>query len=176
MRTRKIAEQGLGHRDIAFDCLTAGRVSLCSSILWKSVISNSRSDVEQAISNFRRSGSVCDLPHALLTRAWLRILLDQITGVCEPLNSSGRSLEIAERGPMPLVTADIHLYRARLFGKRKGLDSNQYSVAREEEYPWKSIKHDLEEARRLIEKHGYYRRREELEDAETALLGNLVDS
>ena len=37
-------------------------------------------------------------------------------------------------------------------------------------YPWQSPQHDLAEARRLIEKHGYGRRKEELEDAEAALL------
>ena len=33
-----------------------------------------------------------------------------------------------------------------------------------------SPEEDLKEARRLIEKHGYGRRKEELEDAEAALL------
>jgi nucleoside phosphorylase len=51
--------------------------------------------------------------------------------------------------------ADIHLYRARLF-------------FREEHYPWESPQKDLTEARRLIEKCGYWRRKEELEDAEEA--------
>jgi hypothetical protein len=60
--------------------------------------------------------------------------------------------------PMPLFLADIHLYRARLF-------------FREAEYPWQSAQHDLAEARRLIEKHGYWRRKEELDDAEAAILG-----
>jgi hypothetical protein len=50
--------------------------------------------------------------------------------------------EIAERGPMPLHRAEIHLYRARLF-------------CRKAEYPWESPQHDLAEARRLIFKHGY---------------------
>jgi hypothetical protein len=63
--------------------------------------------------------------------------------------------EIAERGPMPLFLADIHLYRARLFRTVTP-------------YPWDSPQHDLAEARRLIEKHGYWRRKEELEDAEAA--------
>ena len=54
--------------------------------------------------------------------------------------------------------ADIHLHRARLF-------------FRETQYPWESPRHDLAEARRLIEKHGYGRRKEELEDAEAAILG-----
>ena len=59
---------------------------------------------------------------------------------------------------MPLFLADIHLHRARLFGRMN-----------EEEYPWESPEHDLREARRLIEKHGYGRRLPELEDAEAAL-------
>jgi len=45
---------------------------------------------------------------------------------------------------MPLHMADIHLYRARLFFDRAELNS----------------------ARKLIEKHGYWRRKEELEHAE----------
>jgi len=60
---------------------------------------------------------------------------------------------------MPLFLADIHLYRARLF-------------FREAEYPWpQSPQYDLAEARRLILKHGYLRRKEELEDAEGLILG-----
>jgi hypothetical protein len=41
-------------------------------------------------------------------------------------------------------------------------------------YPWESPQADLAEARRLIYKHGYLRRKEELEDAEEAfgLRGN----
>jgi len=71
--------------------------------------------------------------------------------------------EIAERGPMPLFLADIHLHRARLFHAVKP-------------YPWdkhpdgtpRGPKDDLADARRLIAKHGYGRRREELADAEAA--------
>ena len=65
-----------------------------------------------------------------------------------------------------LFIADIHLHRARLFGRRKDEDGR----VNDEEYPWQSVEHDLAEARRLIEKHGYGRRIEELEDAEQALL------
>jgi hypothetical protein len=60
---------------------------------------------------------------------------------------------------MPLVMADIHLHRARLLGLSKDRPAN---------YPWTSPLNDLAEARRLIEKHGYGRRKEELEDAEAA--------
>ena len=62
---------------------------------------------------------------------------------------------------MPLHLADIHLHRARLFGA--GAD-------RQAVYPWDSAKTDLAGARRLIFKHGYLRRKEELEDAEAAIL------
>ena len=64
--------------------------------------------------------------------------------------------EIAERGPMKLFMADIHLYRARLF-------------FREAQYPWGSPAADLAAARELIEKCGYGRRKEELADAEAAV-------
>ncbi len=53
---------------------------------------------------------------------------------------------IAERGPMRLHVADIHLTRARLFRDKAA----------------------LAEARKLIEQCGYWRRKEELEDAEEA--------
>ncbi len=52
--------------------------------------------------------------------------------------------------------ADIHLHRARLFG-------------RVSPYPWVSPQADLAAARRLIVKHGYGRRMEELDNAEKAL-------
>ncbi|MEM0896500.1 MAG: hypothetical protein AAGJ79_06405 [Verrucomicrobiota bacterium] len=47
---------------------------------------------------------------------------------------------------MPLYLADIHLHRARIFRDRE----------------------ELAKARALIKKHEYWRRREELEDAEEA--------
>ncbi len=59
---------------------------------------------------------------------------------------------------MRLFMADIHLHRARLF-------------FREEKYPWTGPQADLAAARRLIEQCGYGRRREELADAEAALVG-----
>ena len=37
-------------------------------------------------------------------------------------------------------------------------------------YPWESPHKDLAEARRLIEKHGYGRRMDELEDAENVIV------
>ena len=60
---------------------------------------------------------------------------------------------------MPLHQADVLLSRARLVSKRND----------EGGYPWRSPREDLAEARRLIKKHGYHRRDEELADAETAI-------
>ena len=66
--------------------------------------------------------------------------------------------DIAERGPMRLHLADIHLHRARLF-------------FREKPYPWNSPQADLAAAEQLINDCGYHRRDEELADAKQAILG-----
>jgi len=115
------------------------------------------------VSGLRRAAAVEFLVRGLLSRAWLRSLTDASTGPESAQSDLDEAWEIAERGPMPLFLADIHLYRARLF-------------FREANYPWQSPQHDLAEARRLIFKHGYLRRKEELEDAEAALkhLGNAL--
>ena len=89
-----------------------------------------------------------DCPLGLLTRAWLRFLTGARTGHDSAQSGLNEAWEIAERGPMPLFLADIHLLRARLFG---------LSNDRPENYPWTSPQHDLAEARRLIAKHGYWR-------------------
>jgi hypothetical protein len=103
----------------------------------------------------RRAGMQDYLVCGLFTRAWLRSLTGARTGPESAQADLDEAWEIAERGPMPLHMADIHLHRARLF-------------SREAKYPWKSPQKDLAEARRLIEKHGYLRRKDELEDAEEA--------
>jgi hypothetical protein len=54
--------------------------------------------------------------------------------------------QLAERGPMPLVLADVHLHRARLFRDRA----------------------ELATAAKLIRELGYGRRFDELADAEEA--------
>ena len=53
---------------------------------------------------------------------------------------------IAERGPMPLYLADVHLHRARLFRNRA----------------------ELAQASTLIDRHHYGRRNQELADAHSA--------
>jgi hypothetical protein len=66
---------------------------------------------------------------------------------------------------MRLHMADIHLYRARLFG------AGGLGLGTGAPYPWESVAHDLAEAERLIKECGYHRRDEELADAKRALLG-----
>jgi hypothetical protein len=113
-------------------------------------------ELDRAVSGLRRAGVQDYLSRGLLTRAWLRGLTGARTGPESAQSDLDEAWEIAERGPMPLHLADIHLYRARLF-------------FREAAYPWESPQNDLAEARRLIYKHGYLRREEELKDAEAAL-------
>ena len=69
--------------------------------------------------------------------------------------------QIAERGPMPLHLADVHLHRARLFGRLT-------EEVRRMKFPDIDPKAELKKARDLIEHHGYWRRKEELEDAEAS--------
>jgi hypothetical protein len=136
------------------------------------------------VDGLRRSGNMHELPRGLLTRAWLRMAELRVDTTlcprgeptawtdetCPPYDHCtaaqadlDEALEIAERGPMPLHLADIYLHRARLF-------------CRITPYPWRNLdgtvrsaKSDLAEARRLIEKHGYGRRKAELEDAEAVI-------
>ncbi|MCP3963373.1 MAG: hypothetical protein GY719_36505, partial [bacterium] len=106
-----------------------------------SALESPRSEIEQAVDGFRHAGHSDELPKGLLTRAWLRALSGDAAGARADLDEAW---EIAARGPMPLFQADVHLHRARLFRDRDA----------------------LAEARRLIEKHGYGRRLDELADAE----------
>jgi len=99
-----------------------------------------------------RAGAQEFIVLGLLTRAWLRFLEGETEAARADLDEAW---EIAERGPMKLFMADIHLYRARLFHSVKP-------------YPWTSPQEDLAAARTLIEQCGYWRRKEELEDAEAA--------
>ncbi len=157
---------------IALNHLSLGRAALYSAILEKSELrkasrssaetAGGRSDIDQAMHGLRRAGSQDYVPLGLLTRAWLRSLTGARRGSESAQSDLDDAWEIAERGPMPLFMADIHLHRARLFGRKTELKTQLY--------PWESPQHDLAEARRLIEKHGYWRRKEELEDAEKANL------
>ena len=129
--------------------------------------------IESAVSGLRHSGRSDILPHALLTRAWQRSLTGALTSAQAGPDSAQSDLdeawEIAERGPMRLHMADIHLHRARLFGMSN--DECRMTNGEPLKYPWESPEKDLAEARKLIVACGYGRRIPELEDAEKALKG-----
>jgi len=139
-------------------------------------------ELDSAVSGLRRAGTTHHIPRALLTRAWQRSLTGALTSAQAGPDSAQADLdeawEIAERGPMPLFLADIHLHRARLF-------------FREATYPWnqhpdgspRGPADDLAAARAIITKvttftkpdgtviqASYGRRLPELEDAERAIL------
>jgi hypothetical protein len=142
---------------IALDHFTLGRAALYEAILCNSSLDTCHSSFASAVSGLRRSGVNDYVVRGLITRAWLRFLIGARTGPESAQEDLDEAWEIAERGPMRLFMADIHLYRARLF-------------FREKEYPWDSPQADLAAARKLIESCGYGRRKEELEDAEKAIL------
>jgi hypothetical protein len=171
--------------DIALDHLTLGRAALYTAILEGSrrreeadgppmspdvrLVTSAATELDAAVSGLRRAGTQDHLPRGLLTRAWQRSLTGALTSAQAGPDSAQSDLdeawEIAERGPMPLFLADIHLSRARLFGMKK----EECRMKNEEAYPWESPQHDLAEAERLIQKHGYHRRDGELADAKDAL-------
>jgi hypothetical protein len=121
------------------------------------------------VDGLRRAGEQRFVPLGLLTRAWLRFLTgstgspqaasEHFASVQEDLDEAW---EIAQRGPMKLHLADIHLHRARLFGSGvSSLGSGKY--------PWESPAADLKAAEELINECGYHRRDEELANAKEAL-------
>ena len=115
---------------------------------------------DQAVDALRRAGTLDYLPYGLLTRAWVRAASRSYTGHDSAQEDLDEAYEIARRGPMPLFSADIYLYRARLFGPVHSRGDCAY--------PWQSASADLRAARALLEHHGYLRRSHELRDAEVA--------
>jgi len=110
---------------------------------------------DESINLLRKSGELWSLAAGLVARAeyvgWL--------GECSRVQSDlDEAWEIAERSPMRLLMADIHLHRARLF-------------FREKPYPWNSPQDNLAAAEKLITDCGYHRRDQELADAKRAILG-----
>ena len=140
---------------IALDHLTLARAARYAAILRGETPDGAH--VEAAVEGLCDAGQKDYVPRGLLTRALYRAVAGDFSGAAADLDEA---FEIAERGPMRLHLADIHLTRARLFGLYE---------KRPASYPWESATADLAEARRLIDVCGYGRRTEELEDAEAAL-------
>jgi hypothetical protein len=140
----KIAADNHWLLDIALDHLTLAQAMLYKADFATPIPVPAHQHITAAVDGLRAAGVVEFIARGLLTRAWILCLSEDEMGGRADLEEAW---EIAERGPMPLFQADVLLTRARLFRDRG----------------------DLVEARRLIEKHGYHRRDEELADAEVAL-------
>jgi hypothetical protein len=151
--------------------LTLGRIGFYQSILQSSIDDHrlvvpdqTASYLRQSVDGLRRAGQQQFVPLGLLTRAWLNAVQDELHRAVADLDEAWL---VAERGPMRLHLADIHLHRARLF-------------FRTQPYPWKtkqngtpgSARDDLAAARTMIENCGYWRRRAELDDAERVILSS----
>jgi len=100
--------------------------------------------VADAVKGLRAAGQMNHLPRGLLTAALYHFVRGEPALAEKHL---AEAWQIAERGPMPLFLADIHLTRARLFHDRD----------------------ELAKAATLIRELGYGRRNEELANAEKAL-------
>jgi hypothetical protein len=154
-------QQGnLLHR--AFTHLVLGHAGLARVILDGSIFSHAdselhpiRNQIAEAVTCLSSAAQQDDMPRGFLTRAWLLFLEGDAHGARADLDEAW---DIAERGPMRLHLADIHLHRARLFFCEKP-------------YPWKSPQADLAAAEKLINDCGYHRRDQELADAKRAILG-----
>jgi hypothetical protein len=149
--------------DEALAELAVGRAVLYEAIHGNHSFAQSDRPLERALDGLRRAGQQQYIALGLLTRAWLRFLYDARTGSDSAQADLDEAWEIAERGPMRLVMADILLHRARLFGlsARESDSANVWTV-----YPWATVENDLASARKLIEQTGYFRRQTELADAE----------
>ena len=135
--------------DIALDHLTLARVSLIRAILVHPLPQPTLEieHVAAAVNGLRNAGRADYLPRGLLTAALYRF----VRGETEAARSAlVQAQEIAERGPMPLFLAEVHLHRARMFRDRD----------------------ELAKAAKLIRELGYGRRDDELADAEAALAGD----
>ncbi len=135
---------------VALDHLTLGRAALLRAVLNPSALGDAQSAIAQAtkelaaaVDGFRDAGQQDYMPLGLIARAWLHALTQNEPAARADLDEAW---QIASRGGMRLFMADIHLHRARLFRDKE----------------------ELKKARSLIEECGYWRRKEELEDAERA--------
>ncbi len=162
-KTLTIAKRNEWLLEIGLDHLTRGRAELYKAVLSSAFTPSvllsdpACADLTAAVKGLRRARTTHHLPRGLLTRAWLRFLNGASSGPQSAQADLDEAWEIAERGPMRLFMADIHLYRARLF-------------FREAQYPWESPRADLAAAEKLIHDCGYHRRDEELAEAKAAIL------
>ena len=132
--------------DIAVYHLTLARVRLIRALLTHPLPQPAPdlTHVADAVNGLRKAGQLDFVPKGLLTAALYHFVRGDAASARAAL---AEAQAIAERGPMPLHLADVHLHRARLFRDKA----------------------ELAKAARLIRALGYGRRYDELADAEAAL-------
>ena len=159
-RAEFIAEEALRTRFRGLGLLDSALANLCLATveLMRRGVNCPPTMLDEPLRQLRVTEKAEFLPPALLARAWLRFLIGVRSGIESAQSDLDDAWDIAERGPMRLHMADIHLCRARLF-------------FREKTYPWKSPQDDLVAAEKLINDCGYHRRDEELADAKCTILG-----
>lgn len=143
MQTMKSVPKSASPRDIALDHLTRSRCKLYIGLLRREPSSGTALLIRQAVDGLRKAGVQEYVCYALLTRAWVHFASGDLASAQADLDEGW---QIATRGDMRLLMADIHLHRARLFHDRS----------------------ELGKARTLIERCAYGRRIPELGDAEAA--------
>jgi tetratricopeptide (TPR) repeat protein len=140
--------------DIALDHLTLARVGLIGAILDAHPANPQPTldlpHVADALNGLRAAGQMSYVALSLLTAALYHFVRGEHDLAQKHL---AEAQQIAERGPMPLYLADVHLTRARLFRDRD----------------------ELAKAAKLIREFGYGRRYDELADAERALAARPAD-
>jgi tetratricopeptide (TPR) repeat protein len=131
--------------DVGLNNLTLARVGLNQAILTNPLPQPMLDlpHVAAAVNGLRAAGAVEFLTDGLLTASLYHFVRGEHDLARKHLTEAQ---QIAERGPLPLFLADIHLHRARMFHDRD----------------------ELAKAANLIRSLGYGRRYEELTDAEEA--------
>ena len=124
------------YQAVAHGCQAGRYEEACANVYWHRI---SRRGEIYPIRKLGARGAELGAVACFFTSPWSRVA---------PAAGAGADLaeaeEIAQRSPMPLILADVALYRARLFR----------DVAA------------LREARRLVDLHGYGRREDEVADLE----------
>jgi tetratricopeptide (TPR) repeat protein len=135
----------MGLLDIALDHLTLARMGVISAILASPLPQPTLAPlhVAGAVNGLRAAVSMNHVTLGLLTASLYHFVRGEHDLARKHL---AEAQQIAERGPMPLFLADVHLHRARMF----------------------QSKAELARAAQLIRELGYGRRFEELADAEAA--------
>jgi len=162
----EIAEASCWHSLRVCAHLVLTRAAICQAVIEPdgarrtAALAVGRRDVEVAIQANQKAQNQHETPRLFLARAWVRSVAGDADGARRDLDDAW---QIVERGPMRLLRADIHLYRARLFHTM-----TPYPWDKDDQGKPRGPKDDLAAARKLIEQCGYWRRKEELEDAEEA--------